>query len=115
LWLYPNIKIDAHAELTLIIGYITHFIDLRQRTSAAIPKIRRTGKLCRKRSNMPLTIPELRTAASFLRQARVLVESMKDFFRGYDADTTARLGDIATRLNDEREYRCPAANIGVTA
>ena len=53
---------------------------------------------------MPLTIPELRTAASFLRQARGLVESVKDFFRGYDADATARLGDIATRLTDEREY-----------
>ena len=53
---------------------------------------------------MPLTIPELRTAASFLRQARVLVENVKDFFRGYDADATAKLGDIATRLTDEREY-----------
>jgi hypothetical protein len=53
---------------------------------------------------MPLTIPELRTAASFLRQARTLVESVKDFFRGYDADATARLGDISTRLTDEREF-----------
>jgi hypothetical protein len=56
------------------------------------------------KDTMPLTILELRTAASLLRQARVLVESVKDFFRGYDADATARLGDIATRLNDEREY-----------
>jgi hypothetical protein len=53
---------------------------------------------------MPLTVPELRTAASFLRQARVLVESVKDFFRGTDADAAARLSDIAQRLNDEREF-----------
>ena len=53
---------------------------------------------------MPLTIPELRTAASFLRQARVLVESVKDFFRGHDADCAARLSDIARRLEDEKEF-----------
>jgi hypothetical protein len=57
-----------------------------------------------KGANMPLTIPELRTAASFLRQARVLVESVKDFFRGTDADAAARLSDIGQRLNDEREF-----------
>jgi hypothetical protein len=53
---------------------------------------------------MPLTIPELRTAASFLRQARTLVESVKDFFSGHDPDCAARLSDIARRLEDEREY-----------
>jgi hypothetical protein len=41
---------------------------------------------------MPLTIPEVKTAASFLRQARVLVESVKYFFRGYETDATGRLG-----------------------
>jgi hypothetical protein len=30
---------------------------------------------------MPLTVPELRTTASFLRQAVTLVESVKDFSR----------------------------------
>jgi hypothetical protein len=53
---------------------------------------------------MPLTIGELRAAASFLNQARVLIEGVKDMFRGRDTDTAARLGDIMTRLNDEREY-----------
>jgi len=53
---------------------------------------------------MPLTIPELRTAASFLRQTKTLVESVRDFFRGHDTDAAARLGDISLRLNDEREY-----------
>ena len=52
---------------------------------------------------MPLTIPELRTAASYLRQARVLVESALDYFRGEDAMRSARLGDISQRLIDEGE------------
>ena len=51
-----------------------------------------------------LTIPELKVSASFLRQARTLVESVKDYFRGHDADATARLSDVSLRLNDEREY-----------
>jgi hypothetical protein len=53
---------------------------------------------------MPLTIGELRAAASFLNQARVLVEGVKDMFMGRDTDSAARMGDIITRLNDEREY-----------
>jgi hypothetical protein len=53
---------------------------------------------------MPLTLPELKVSASFLRQARVLVESVKDYFRGHDADATARIGDISARLMDASEY-----------
>jgi hypothetical protein len=53
---------------------------------------------------MPLTIGELRAAASFLNQARVLVEGVKDMFLGRDADTAARLGEILLRLTDEKEY-----------
>jgi hypothetical protein len=34
----------------------------------------------------------------------VLVESVKDFFRGHDADCAARLSDIARRLEDEKEF-----------
>jgi hypothetical protein len=52
---------------------------------------------------MPLTIPELRTAASYLRQARVLVESALDYFRGEDPMRSARLGEISQRLTDEGE------------
>lgn len=51
-----------------------------------------------------LTIGELRAAASFLNQARVLVEGVRDMFRSRDTDAAARLGDITARLNDEREY-----------
>jgi hypothetical protein len=47
---------------------------------------------------------ELRGAASLLRQARELVESVRSLFRRQDADCAARLGDIMARLNDEREY-----------
>jgi hypothetical protein len=53
---------------------------------------------------IPLTIIELRTAASFLRQAKTLVESVKDFFRGYDTGATARLGHIVLRISNERDY-----------
>jgi hypothetical protein len=53
---------------------------------------------------MPLTIGELRAAASFLNQARVLVEGVKDMFMGRDTDAAALLGEIVTRLNDEKEY-----------
>jgi hypothetical protein len=50
---------------------------------------------------MPLSLQELKIAASFLRQARALCEGVRDFFRGHDADAAARLGEIATRLDDE--------------
>jgi hypothetical protein len=50
---------------------------------------------------MPLTIPELRTAASFLRQAKTLVESALDYFRGEDPTRSAKLGEISRRLSDE--------------
>jgi hypothetical protein len=53
---------------------------------------------------MPLTIGELRAAASFLNQARVLIEGVKDLFLGRDTDAAARLGDIRQRIDDEREY-----------
>jgi hypothetical protein len=39
-----------------------------------------------------------------LNQARVLAEGVKDMFMGRDIDAAARLGDITTRLNDERDY-----------
>ena len=53
---------------------------------------------------MPLTIIELRTAASFLRQAKTLVESVLDFFREQDAVRAAKLGEISKRLSDEGEH-----------
>jgi hypothetical protein len=46
----------------------------------------------------------LKVAVSFLRQARALCEGVRDFFRGHDTDCAARLNEIATRLDDEREY-----------
>jgi len=52
---------------------------------------------------MPLTIIELRTAASFLRQAKTLVESALDYFRGEDPTRSAKLGEISKRLADEGE------------
>jgi hypothetical protein len=52
---------------------------------------------------MPLAIPELRTAASFLRQTKILVECALDYFRGENAVRAARLGDISQRITDERE------------
>jgi hypothetical protein len=52
---------------------------------------------------MPLTIPELKIAASFLKQAKVLVESALDYFRGEDPMRHARLGEISTRLTIEGE------------
>jgi hypothetical protein len=51
-----------------------------------------------------ITLPELRVAVSFLRQAGTLVEAVVDVFRGCDANTTARLNEIVQRVRDEREY-----------
>jgi hypothetical protein len=53
---------------------------------------------------MPLTIHELKTCLSFIKQARALCEGVRDFFMGHDADCAARLGDITLRLKDERDY-----------
>jgi hypothetical protein len=54
---------------------------------------------------MLLTVQELKVAASFLRQAKTLCESVRDlFFGSREADASARLGEIATRLDDEREF-----------
>jgi hypothetical protein len=52
---------------------------------------------------MPLTIPELRTAANFLRQAKALVESALDYFRNEDPTRSAKLGEISKRITDESE------------
>lgn len=49
-----------------------------------------------------LTLPELDTARSFLRQARMLVAGVRSlFFNIGDASTAARLNDIDGRLADE--------------
>lgn len=53
---------------------------------------------------MPLTIHELKTCLSFIKQARALCEGVRDFFMGHDPDCAARLGEITLRLRDEREY-----------
>ncbi len=53
---------------------------------------------------MPLTLQELRVAASSLRQAGALCEGARDFFRGQDADVTARLSDILRRLDYELDF-----------
>jgi hypothetical protein len=52
---------------------------------------------------MPHSIIELRTAANFLRQAKTLVESALDYFRGEDPVRAARQGEISQRLADEGE------------
>jgi hypothetical protein len=54
---------------------------------------------------MLLTVQELKVAASFLRQAKTLCESVRDLFFGVrKADASARLSEIATRLDDERDF-----------
>ncbi|MGA7325775.1 MAG: hypothetical protein WBX25_15130 [Rhodomicrobium sp.] len=53
---------------------------------------------------MPLTIQELKVAASFLRQAKALCEGVRDFFRGQDPDCAARLGEITNRIDGERGF-----------
>jgi hypothetical protein len=53
---------------------------------------------------MPLTIHELKTCLSFIKQARALCEGVRDFFLGHDADCAARLGDITLCLKHEGEY-----------
>jgi hypothetical protein len=53
---------------------------------------------------MPLSLQELKVAASFLRQARALCEGVRDFFRGEDPDLAARVGEIATRIDDEEDF-----------
>jgi hypothetical protein len=53
---------------------------------------------------MPLTLQELRVCASFLRQARALCESVRDYFLGHDADCAARMGEISRHLDHEGEY-----------
>jgi hypothetical protein len=53
---------------------------------------------------MPLTMHELRTCLSFIKQARALCEGVRDFFIGRDADCAARIGDITLRLKDEKEF-----------
>lgn len=53
---------------------------------------------------MPLSLQELKVAASFLRQAKALCEGVRDFFRGQEPDATARLSDIVVRLDYERDF-----------
>ena len=54
---------------------------------------------------MPISIQELKTAVNFLRSAKTLCESVRDLFLGTrEADASARLAEIAIRLNDERDY-----------
>lgn len=53
---------------------------------------------------MILTTQELRVAASFLRQAKTLCESVRDLFLGRDADASARLSEITKRIDDERGH-----------
>jgi hypothetical protein len=53
---------------------------------------------------MPISIQDLKTAAGVLRRAKGLVETVRALFCGHDTDAAARLGDIVTRLDDEREY-----------
>lgn len=50
---------------------------------------------------MSITVQELRVAASFLRQAKTLLESVRDLFLGQDAGAAARLGEIVRRAEDE--------------
>jgi hypothetical protein len=54
---------------------------------------------------MQLSIQELKVAASFLRQAKTLCESVRDlFFGACEADASARLPEIATRIDGERDH-----------
>ena len=69
-----------------------------------IPRIRRTAELCQKGNHMPLSIQELKVAASFLRQAKALCEGVRDFFLGHEADSAAQLSEIATPPDNEREH-----------
>jgi hypothetical protein len=51
---------------------------------------------------MDLKLPELRAAGSFLRQARLLLNSAASlFFNAGDKNTAARLNDIEARIGDE--------------
>jgi hypothetical protein len=51
---------------------------------------------------MALTLRELKTARSFLRQAQMLIAGVSSlFFNASDAKTSARLNDLITRLTDE--------------
>jgi hypothetical protein len=53
---------------------------------------------------MPPTLQELKVAASFLRQPKTLCESVRNlFFGARDVDASARLSEIATRFDRERE------------
>jgi hypothetical protein len=62
------------------------------------------AELCPKGNFMPLSLQELKVAASFLRQARALCEGVRDFFRAEDADLAARVGEISNRLDNEADY-----------
>jgi hypothetical protein len=53
---------------------------------------------------MPLSISEMRTAASFLSIARTFVDNVRDYFLGHDVDCVARLSEISRRLDDEGDY-----------
>jgi hypothetical protein len=54
---------------------------------------------------MLIPIHELKTAVNFLRSAKTLCESVRDLFFGTrQADASARLAEIAMRLDAERDY-----------
>jgi hypothetical protein len=49
-----------------------------------------------------LSVSELRVAGSFIRQARVLTDAVRDlFFIAREPDRAARLRDISARLEEE--------------
>jgi hypothetical protein len=53
---------------------------------------------------MPISLKDLKQAASVLRRANALCETVRDLFLGTDTDAAARLGDICQRIDDEHDY-----------
>lgn len=54
---------------------------------------------------MPLTLQELKASRSFLNQAHMLVSAVCHvFFRAREADAAARLNEISSRLDCERDF-----------
>ncbi len=54
---------------------------------------------------MTLTLQELKASRSFITQAHILVSAVRALFFGAgESDTAARMNDIATRLDNERDF-----------
>ncbi len=53
---------------------------------------------------MQLTVTELRASLSFLRQAKSLCESVRDLLHARDVEAAARLSEVVTRIDYEREF-----------